>query len=151
MQTTLNKIKEHSPCKDGWEKLLNHLKKTQSDDEVLQLRTILESNGLGDTIWAFRAVEGKDKEIRLFAADCAEMVLLIYEKDYPDDKRPRLAVQAARDYANGLITLEQLTSAWAAAWAAAGDAAGAAARDAARAAAGDAAGAAIKQLLLKYI
>jgi hypothetical protein len=115
MQTTLNKIKLHSPCKDGWEKLLNHLNKTQSDDEVLELRTILESNGLNDTIWAFRAVEGKDKEIRLFAADCAELALPIYEKHYPNDKRPRFAIQAARDYANGLITIEELDAARAAA------------------------------------
>jgi hypothetical protein len=179
MQTTLNKIKPYSPCKDGWDKLLNHLNKTQADYEPLELRTILESNGLNDTIWAFRAVDGKDKEIRLFAADCAEMVLPIYEKDYPDDKRPRLAIQAARDYANGLITMQELAAAraaaraaagaaagdsagdsagdaWAAAraagWAAAGAAAWAAARDAAGDAARDAAGdAEIKQLLLKYI
>jgi hypothetical protein len=174
MQTTLNKIKKHSPCKDGWEKLLNHLNKTQSDDEPLELRTILESNGLNDTIWAMRAVEGKDKEIRLFAADCAELVLPIYEKLYPDDNRPRLAIQAARDYANGLITMEELDAAsdaaraaWAAArgvWAAsdaawaAASAAAWAASDAASAAASDAARAAwaaargeIKQLLLKYI
>jgi hypothetical protein len=171
MQTTLNKIKYHLPCKEGWEKLLNHLNKTQSDDEVLELRTILESNGLNDTIWAFRAVDGKDKEIRLFAADCAELVLPIYEKHYPNDKRSRLAIQAARDYANGLITLAELDAASYAAWAAARDAARAAAsdaawdaaRDAARAAAWDAAwdvawAAArdsardeIKQLLLKYI
>jgi hypothetical protein len=168
MQTTLNKIKEHSPCEEGWEKLLNHLNKTQSDDEPLDLRTILESNGVDDTIWAFRAVEGKDKEIRLFAADCAESVLPIYEKNYPDDKRPRLAIQAARDYANGLIPMEELdaarAAAWAAAWgadsaadSAAWDAAWAAAWYAARAAraardaACDAAWAEIKQLLLKYI
>ena len=99
MQTTLNKIKNHSPCKYGWEKLLNHLGKTQSDDESLELRTILESNGLNDTIWAFRALEGKDKQIRLFAADCADMALPFYEKQYPDDNRPRLAIQAARDLA----------------------------------------------------
>jgi hypothetical protein len=148
MQTTLNKIKSHSPCENGWEKLLNHLNKTQSDDEVLQLRTILESNGLNDTIWAFRAVEGKDKEIRLFAADCAELVLPIYEKQYPDDNRPRLAIQAARDYANGLISAEELDAAGAAAGAA-WDAAGAA--WAAWDTAGDAARDEIKQLLLKYI
>ena len=175
MQTTLNKIKLQSPCKDGWEKLLNHLNKRQSDDEPLEMLTILESNGLDDTIWAFRAVEGKHKEIRLFAADCAEFVLPIYEKHYPNDKRPRLAIQAARDYANGLIKIEELTAARAAAWAAsdaasdaasaaaraawaAARAASAAARAAARAAsdaeseaAWDAARDAIKQLLLKYI
>jgi hypothetical protein len=147
MTTTLNKIKAHSPCEDGWEKLLNHLNKTQADDEVLELRTILESNGIDDTIWAFRAVEGKDKEIRLFAADCAESVLHIYEKQYPNDDRPRKAIQAARDYANGVVDKDELDAAWSAAWdavAAAGDAwyAGAAARSAARAAAGAAARAA---------
>ena len=179
MLTTLNKIKLHSPCKDGWEKLLNYLNKTQSDDEVLELRTILESNGLDDTIWAFRAVDDKDKEIILFAADFAELVLPIYEKHYPDDKRPRLAIQAARDYANGLIKIEELyaardaagdaaSAANAAAWVAARTAASAAwaasdAREAAWAAsvareaawdasvASAAARAEIKQLLLKYI
>ena len=130
MQTTLNKIKKHSPCEDGWKKLLNHLGKTEADDEVLELRTILESNGLDDTLWAFRAVDGKDKEIRLFAADCAELVLPIYEKQYPNDDRPKKAIQAARDYANGLIGIEELDAARAAAWAAAW-----AAWDAARAAA----------------
>ena len=132
------------PCKEGWEKLLNHLNKTQSDYEPLQLRTILESNGLDDTIWALRAVDGKDKEIRLFAADCAEMVLPFYEKDYPNDKRPRLAIQAARDYDNGLITLEELAAAWAAARAAAWDAAWAPAGAAAWAAAWAPAGAAAR-------
>jgi len=166
MQTTLNKIKSHNPCDGGWEKLLNHLNKTQADDEPLELRTILESNGIDDTIWALLAVDGKDKEIRLFAADCAEMVLPIYEKYYPNDNRPRLAIQAARDYANGLITLEELAASSAAAWAAsraaARVAAWAASRAAARVAAEAAAWAAaraaarvagdeIKQLLIKYI
>jgi hypothetical protein len=161
MQTTLNKIKSYSPCgllepkntNLGWGKLLNYLGKTEADDEPLELRTILESNGIDDTLWAFRAVEGKDKEIRLFATDCAEMVLPIYEKQYPNDNRPRKAIQAARDYANGLITAEELNDAAGAA----ADAARAAAWWAARAAgaaadaAADAARAAIKSLLIKYI
>ena len=74
-----------------------------------------------------------EKSARLFAADCAERVLPIYEKDYPDDDRPRKAIQAARDYANGKITEEELDAAGdaarAAAWAAARDAAWAAERD----------------------
>lgn len=155
MQTTLNKIKSHSPCEDGWKKLLNYLGKTEADDEPLELRTILESNGLDDTIWVFRALEGKDKEIRLFAADCAELVLPIYEKQYPDDNRPHKVIHAARDCANGIISEKELAAAraaacdaWDAAWAAraswdAWDAASAA-RDAARAAAWDAAWAAAR-------
>ena len=84
------------------------------------------------------------KTARLFAADCAEHVLSIFEKKYPEDQRPRLAIQAARQFARGKITKEKMiaagnaakdaagSAAWAAAWAAA--------RDAARDAAGDAAG-----------
>ena len=48
--TTLNEIREHSPCRDGWEKLLAHLGKTKADDEPLELLTILESNGLDDAL-----------------------------------------------------------------------------------------------------
>jgi len=65
---------------------------------------------------------------RLFAADCAERVLPIWEKKYPGDLRPRQAIEAARLFADEKITPKKLA------------AARAAARDAARAAAGDAAG-----------
>jgi hypothetical protein len=154
MTTTLNKIKAHSPCKNGWNKLLNHLGKKQVDDEPLSIATIIKSNGISDAVWALRAVEGKDKEIRLFAADCAESVLHIYEKKYPNDDRPRKAIQAARDYANGVIGKDELDAEGEAARAAR-DAEGEAARDAEGAAAGYAARAAkwqeIKILLTKYL
>ena len=83
---------------------------------------------------------------RLFACDCAAHVLPIYEKECPDDKRPRECIEVARKFAHGKATREEMTAARAAAvdaardaaWDAAWDAAGAAAVDAARAAAGDA-------------
>jgi len=74
MRTTLNKIRAHSPCRDGWEKLLRHLNKTAADDEPLPLEEILNSNGLGDALWCLRAVEGRDREIRLYAVWCARQV-----------------------------------------------------------------------------
>jgi hypothetical protein len=113
MTTTLNKIKAHSPCKNVWDKLLNHLGKTQADDEPLSIATIIQSNGIKDAVWALCAVEVKEKEIRLFAADCAESVLHIYEEQYPNDDRPRKAIQAARDYANGVIGTHELFQAMA--------------------------------------
>ena len=83
-----------------------------------------------------KQVEGwNDKNLRLFACWCAEQVLPIYEKDYPNDKRPRHAIDSARRYAEGLATAKELSAAWAAAWAAASAAAWAAARAAALAAA----------------
>jgi len=66
-----------------------------------------------------------ERNARLLAADCVEAVLPIYEKHYPDDKRPRLAIQAARDYADGKID----DAAWTAARDAAWDAAWTAARE----------------------
>lgn len=72
-----------------------------------------------------------DRTLRLFAADCAESVLHLFEAVRPNDDRPRLAIAAARAYANGEITAAaREAAAWAAAWAAAR----AAARDAADAA-----------------
>jgi len=41
--TTLNAIREHSPCAAGWAKLLNTLGKTKADDDPLLLSAILES------------------------------------------------------------------------------------------------------------
>lgn len=152
--TTLNKIKQHNPCSDGWDKLLKFLNKTEADDEPLNLLTILESNGAHDCVWAFRTTE--DCPVyRLIAADFAGSVLHIFEEKYPDDNRPRLAIQSARDYANVLISEEKLDAAWAAAWDAALVAARCAARDAARGAARAAAWAAElekqRQIILKHL
>lgn len=55
------------------------------------------------------------RKLRLFAADCAEHVLHIYEAKYPDDDRPRKAIQAARDYARGRIDAKALSTAYSAA------------------------------------
>jgi hypothetical protein len=79
-----------------------------------------------------------ERTLRHFAADCAEQVLPIFEKERPGDDRPRLAIRAARDFADGTIRAAARDTAGDAAWAAAR----AAARDAGWAAAGAAAGAA---------
>ena len=133
MKTTLNQIRKHEPCRPGWEKLLRHLNKTKPDDEPLPLLTVLESNGLKDTLWCLRAVEGFDKEKRLLAVAFAREV----EHLMPEASKPALDV--AERFANGLATEEELDQAADAAWAAyaayAADAAAAAwaaaARDAA--------------------
>jgi len=146
MKTTLNKIRAKSPCTEGWKKLLAHLGKTKADDEALSIITILDSNGLDDALWCLRAVEGSDKEIRLYAAWCARQV-----QHLMTDRRSLNALDVAERYANGLATDKELAaasaaawSAWSAAdaWSAAEDAADAwsAAEDAARAAAWSAAG-----------
>ena len=59
---------------------------------------------------------------RLFACDCAERVLPIFEREYPDDDRPRQAIKIARRYAYGKATKKELAAAMDAAMAAAMDA-----------------------------
>ncbi|HUW14482.1 MAG TPA: hypothetical protein VM537_32475, partial [Anaerolineae bacterium] len=93
-----------------------------------------------------RVTRWNEQTARLFAADCAERVLAMFERDMPSDDRPRRAIEATRVFADGRITIDSLAAACAAARAAAWAATGAAARAAAWAAAGaaawDAAGAA---------
>jgi hypothetical protein len=152
MKTTLNKIREQHPCHDGWEKLLKHLGKTKADDESLSLITVLESNGLDDALWCLRAVDGCDREIRLFAVACARDVQHLMR-----DERSINALDVAERYADGKATEDDLraagsaanaawvaameaaaanaaSAAWDAAWGAASAAAWAAARSAADAA-----------------
>jgi len=52
-----------------------------------------------------------EKTKRLFVADCAAHVLSRFEKLYPTDRRPRQAIEAARLFAAGKITSEQLKAA----------------------------------------
>jgi len=146
MKTTLRKIKSHSPCSDGWAKLLVGLNKTEADDEPLTIQFIYDNNGYDDALWALRAVEGYDREIRLFAVWCARQV-----EHLMTDERSKNALTVAEKFANGQATQEELAAAWDAAWAAARDAAWAAARDAAWAAARDAARDAQKIEFLKLI
>ena len=148
MKTTLKAIREHGPCEHGWVKLLASLGKTKADDEPLSLLEILKSNGLDYALWCLRAVDGHDKEIRLYAVWCARQV-----QHLMTDKRSLDALDVADAFANGKVTKKELAAArdaardaaWSAALAAAGAAAGAAwaaAEAAALAAARDAAGAA---------
>ena len=139
MKTTLNKIRDHSPCRDGWEKLLKHLGKNKADDELLSLLTILDSNGLDDALWCLRAVDGYNKEILLYAVWCARQVQHLM-RDY----RSINALDVAERYAHAQATYEELKAARVAARDAAYDAAGNAARVAARYAAYDAAKAAAR-------
>jgi hypothetical protein len=156
--TTLNEIRAHSPCAEGWAKLLRHLGKTQADDAPLALVTILDSNGLDDALWCVRACDGIDREARLYAVWCARQV-----QHLMTDPRSLAALDVAERHANAQATDDELDAAWAAArdaawvaawaaasaaarvaasaaaWAAARDAASAAARDAASAAASAAA------------
>jgi hypothetical protein len=164
--TTLNAIREQSPCADGWAKLLKNLGKTQADNEPLSFVTILDSNGLEDALWCTRAAPEHNRLWRLYAVWCARQVQHLLT-----DPCSVAALDVVERHAHGLATDKELAAAehaalnaasaawatasaarapaWAAAWAAravarsaAANAARSAAANAAEAAAEAAAGAA---------
>ena len=146
--TTLKAIRQHRPCglehgsTNGYQKLVKFLGKDYGDETPIRFSQITESNGADDAYWCSRALpEEYDNEVRLLLVDVAERVLPIYEARYPDCKKPRQAIEAARAFARGEISKEELAAARAAAEAAA-SAAEAAASAAAEAAALNAASAA---------
>ncbi|MBU1304499.1 MAG: hypothetical protein KKF33_03120 [Alphaproteobacteria bacterium] len=72
--------------------------------------------------------------IALWAADCAERVITLFEKAHPGDKRPRAAINAARRWAQGNLSVNDARKAASAAHASAREPGPADARLAARAA-----------------
>lgn len=50
---------------------------------------------------------GEHKALALWTADCAEHVLRYFEDKYPDEKQPRLAIEAARAWACDEITMTE--------------------------------------------
>jgi len=105
MKTTFGKIKSFHPCKEGWRKLMELNPENDMNKEVTILE-ILEHNGVRDAFWALRTQEYKD--YCLILADIAESVLHIFEEKYPDDKRPREAVNAIRLWSDEKITNQEL-------------------------------------------
>ena len=115
-------------CESGWHGVLEK-------DVLAHL-----PSQLGAQLWAVEAegiIHGSDKftaetmrliehigttderNLRLFAADVAEDALDIFEGEYPNDTRPRNAIEVSRRFANGDATRGELAAARAAAWASA--------------------------------
>ncbi len=154
---TLPALRKAGACVNGYNRLVRTLQGLEftADDAVrtnwlrfvhkdpVSIRTILDSNGIDDALWALRCIDNADddKDVRLFAIWCARQV-----DQLMTDARSTAALDVAERHAYGLATDDELDAAVAAArdaaWAANRVAAGAAARDAAWDAASDAAGAA---------
>ena len=85
-------LKILSPCEDRFKHYLSHYKDwSGSLEDFLDLPELTHE----DKKWVFFRSIPKDK-FRFIAADFAERVLHIYESKYPNDDRPRKAIEAAR-------------------------------------------------------
>ena len=137
LTTTLNLLKSANACTGRYRHLCEALGgvKAWGHDTPIPVLRVLDTNGLDDALWALVAVPEHEKPLRdrlarVFACDCAERVLPIFEREFPNDARPRTAIAVARRFAVGDATEAERAAAGAAAGAAA-DAVGAAAMSAA--------------------
>lgn len=93
---SLNSILNQNPCEEGLEAFklkFGHL----DPDTPAPLLACLESNSVPDVIWALRAVhQDISSVLPLLCADFAESALHIFEEKFPEDDRPRKAIEAAR-------------------------------------------------------
>ena len=147
---TLPALRKAGACVDGYNRLVRTLQGLEftCDDakrrnwlkfvheDPVSIRTILDSSGIDDALWALRCIDNadNDKDVRLFAIWCARQV-----DHLMTDARSKTALDVAERHAHGLATDDALDAAWAAASAAADAAASAAVWDAAWAAASAAA------------
>ena len=124
LYTTLELLRKQNACSGGMSILIASLPKNHSDDKLISISHILKSNGLEHGIWALRATTVDARKIAArMAIDFAYTSLVNFEKVFPEDKRPRTALQVASDFLDGKAILADVESAWSAASAAAASAA----------------------------
>jgi hypothetical protein len=150
-------LKRKEACKDGYDYFV---RKYKTGTELTVLLEGLQKDGKQDWAWWVLKNALKKPQSVEIAVYAAESVLQIFEKKYPEDKRPRKAIEAAKAWFKNSCEATRLeawsaarsaasavaTAAWyaaeSAAWSAAWSAKYAAATAAATAVAGSAAEAA---------
>ena len=113
LTTTFEKLKDYDACPSRYKHLAKQLGGIEQygAETPITLLQILDANGVEDTLWALRTCKLTDsdkKQLRLLACDYAEHVLSIFEKRYPDDKRPRHCIETTRKYIAAAATLESI-------------------------------------------
>src|SRR3990167_2030428 len=91
MKLTENWLREKFACSEG----VDWFKNQKETDGVKVAITLIVDNKMNWCNWLIVRLMDHKQKIR-YAIFAAEQVIDIYEKKYPDDKRPRLAIEAAR-------------------------------------------------------
>lgn len=82
----------------------------QKKGDVITLKDIIDSDiPLTDKFRWLCSNVLTVRESRLLAIQCAEFTLAVFERKYPNDLRPRKAIQAAKDFLEGNIKIKQLS------------------------------------------
>ena len=90
MKINKDVIAELSPCESRFNNYLAHYNDFNGDlSEFIKLENIT----YGDKVWVFIRLATKEQNVK-WAALCAKSVLHVFETKYPNDKRPRQAIDA---------------------------------------------------------
>jgi len=105
---TLAKIREHSPCKDGWIKLYTSLGgiKSYGKHTPITATQLIDAIGINDALWCLRTLDRKyDNLWRHLACDYTERV-----KHKMTDESSLNALVVARKHADGKATDEEFST-----------------------------------------
>jgi hypothetical protein len=94
MRITTELVKTFNPCNDRFN---NYQTNYPNSDLHITEFLKLENITYNDKIWVWKKV-ATINEAALFGLKCADSVLHIFENKYPEDKRPRLALDSVRTY-----------------------------------------------------
>lgn len=89
----LEEIKKHNACEDG----LAWVKKQKDQSPKALFKQALKEKEYTYLNWTISRLLKREDKIR-YAIFTAGQVLYIFEKEFPKDKRPRLAIETAENY-----------------------------------------------------
>ena len=92
MKITKDWLQKNNACSGGVERFLSQ---NETDAAKIMLG-LIECGRPEDSRWVMQKLITTKKQAVLIAVFTAECVLDIFEKKYPDDKRPRNAINAAK-------------------------------------------------------
>ena len=93
MKITKKQIKELHPCLEGWNWYQNSNKEEDLEKLLLDINKVDSSWSR----WLFTNLMTKKQNVEIAIFSASE-VLSIFEDKYPDDKRPRKAIEAAQKW-----------------------------------------------------
>lgn len=91
MKITNDWLDEKDACSGGKEWFKNQ----DESDGVKVVKKLMDEQKLDWANWLIVRIMERKQHLQ-YAVFAAEQVLEVFEKKYPDDKRPRLAIEAAR-------------------------------------------------------
>ena len=95
MKITKELLQEKEACKESYKWVVkNKLIGLEHEEFINEL---MKNNRFSDANWLLTKLFNETQCVK-YAIFAAEQVIDIFEKKYPDDKRPRKAIEAAKDY-----------------------------------------------------